>query len=193
FAHADQAQRDADASGHEFQRAQARLACGLVNLYAGHVVDAIAALELGHSMVRTGGFDRSMVALTTRALLAAAYALATRREEALQLVEPLPDLGTFLGARAHMNTYSAEALLLAGRLDDARELAELALTEATARGERGAAAQALRLAAEVAACSQPPDLGKARTKFHEAPSRAAAVQMAPVVPAFPFRLGAMYG
>ena len=192
FARADAALRDATAAGHEFHRAHAHLACGLVNLRAGRIPEAVAFLERGQALVDTGGFDRSMVALTTRALLASAYALADRADDALRLASNLDGIEAFPGGRAYLTGLFAEALLLVGRLDSAHECAERALAWADEQGERAAAAWAMRIAAEVAARAAPPDLARAEATFRAAASRAEDLKMPLLIAHCHFGLGAMY-
>jgi len=192
FARADAVLREAETAGHAFHQAHAHLACGLVKLRAGRVVDAIASLERGHMIVEAGGFDRSMVALTTRALLASAYALADRAEDAVRLAGTGDAAGAFPGPRSYITVLFAEALLLAGRVDAARELAEQALAWADGHGERGAAAWALRIVAEAAGRRESPDLVEARATFHAALARAADLEVPPLIAHCHLGLGAIY-
>ena len=73
-----------------------------------------------------------------------------------------------------------EALLLAGRPDEAATRANQALEQSRQRGERGYEAWALRLQAEVAASRKAARRAEARERFREALALAGALEMRPL-------------
>jgi tetratricopeptide (TPR) repeat protein len=73
-----------------------------------------------------------------------------------------------------------EALLLAGRPDEAATRANQALEQSRQRGERGYEAWALHLQAEVAASRKAARRAEARERFREALALAGALEMRPL-------------
>lgn len=184
--------REAEGEIHEFHQAHAHLTSGLVRLRAGLVSDAIEALERAQRIIDAGGFERSIVAFGTRALLACAYGLADRRAAATRLLAAFDADAALSGLRSYVMIFVAEAFLLAGRLDPARTLAEQTLEWAETHGEPGVAAWSVRLIAEVAARQRTPDIPTVRAMFHQAAARAANLSMAPLVAHCHLGLGSSY-
>jgi hypothetical protein len=92
------------------------------------------------------------------AALGCAYACAGHVAEALPLLEEAEQSGAALGTMGGQSLwvgYVSEAYLLAGRMQEAVQLAERALTLARAHKERGYEAWAMRLLGEIAAHQAP--------------------------------------
>jgi class 3 adenylate cyclase/tetratricopeptide (TPR) repeat protein len=87
---------------------------------------------------------------------------------------------------------AGEAYLLVEQVEDARTAAERALRFARERGERGHEAWALRLLAEIAAHSDPPDLESAPAQYGQALARAQELGMRPLVAHCHLGLGKLY-
>jgi tetratricopeptide (TPR) repeat protein len=85
-----------------------------------------------------------------------------------------------------------EAYLLAGRADDARELAKRAVVHANAHKERGHQAYALRLVGEVAAQRHPPDIEQAEAAYRQAITLADTLGMRPLRAYCQLGLGKLY-
>ena len=86
--------------------------------------------------------------------------------------------------------YLGEAYVLAGRLEDALELAERALTFARESGQRGDEAWALRLLGEVTARRDPPE--HADGHYRDALALAEELGMRPLVAHCHLGLGKLY-
>jgi len=135
---------------------------GWLHLRRGEAVLAINALEQSLEAVRAGHthlwFPRVASAL------AYAYALAGRPSQAVELAEAAVaggDSMQLVGGRSLLLAYAGEVYLLAGRRDDARHSAQQALDSAIEHKERGYEGWALRLLAEIALASDPPDVTQA--------------------------------
>jgi len=117
----------------------------------------------------------------TASLLGDAYALSGRIAESVPLLDQAAaKLGTEgAGTEARIAIPLSEGYLMAGKHDEARQLAGLALDGSRQRGERGYEAQALRLLAEIAAREQRRD-DSARALFSEAQALAMKLEMRPL-------------
>ncbi len=117
----------------------------------------------------------------TASLLGAAYALSGRIAESVPLLDQAAaQLGAEgAGTEARIAIPLSEGYLMAGRHDEARRLATLALDGSRERRERGYEAQALRLLAEIAAHQQPSD-NSASSLFGEAQTLAVELEMRPL-------------
>jgi tetratricopeptide (TPR) repeat protein len=85
-----------------------------------------------------------------------------------------------------------EAQLLAGRLEEAHALAELALALARQHQERGHEAYALRLLGEIAARREPPDSDQAEAPYRQALALAEELGMRPLQAHCQRDLGKLY-
>jgi tetratricopeptide (TPR) repeat protein len=153
-----------------------------VCLRRGQADRAIAALEQSLEAVRAGNsplwFPRVASALGY------AYALAGRLTDALALTEAAVSQGAvmnLMGGHSLLLAYLSEAQLLAGRTEDARQSAEQALALAREHKERGYEGWALRLLAEIALRSDPPDTVRAIEHGRSAQAVAEALGMRPLV------------
>jgi tetratricopeptide (TPR) repeat protein len=112
-----------------------------------------------------------------------AYALAGRPTDALPLTEAAVAEGAsmnLMGGHSLLLAYLGEARLLAGRREDARQSAEQALTLARDHKERGYEGWTLRLLAEIAFRSDPPDHALALEYGRRALAVAEALGMRPL-------------
>jgi tetratricopeptide (TPR) repeat protein len=147
---------------HPLSRAVAYAGLGWAYLRRGQADKAIAALEKGLQAVRAGNSPLWFPRLASA--LGCAYGLAGRLTEALSLTEAAVAQGAamnLMGGHSLLLAYLSEAYLLAGRHEDARQSAERALALARAHKESGYEGWALRLLAEIALGSDPPDTGRA--------------------------------
>jgi tetratricopeptide (TPR) repeat protein len=147
---------------HPLSRAVAHAGLGWAYLRRGYADKAIAALEQGLQAVRAGNSPLWFPRLAST--LGSAYGLAGRLTEALWLTEAAAAQGAamnLMGGHSLLLTYLSEAYLLAGQHEDARQNAERALDLARAHKEPGYEGWALRLLAEIALESTPPDAARA--------------------------------
>ena len=86
-----------------------------------------------------------------------------------------------MGGHSLLLTYLSEAYLLAGRHEDARQNAERALELARAHKEPGYEGWALRLLAEIALGSDPPDTARATEYGRKALTMAEELGMRPLM------------
>ena len=167
---------------HPLSRAVAHAGLGWAYLRRGHADKAIAALEQGLDAVRTGNSPLWFPRLAST--LGSAYGLAGRLTEAVSLTEAAVAQGAamnLMGGHSLLLTYLSEAYLLAGRHEDARQNAERALELARAHKEPGYEGWALRLLAEIALGSDPPDAARAMEYGRKALMMAEELGMRPLM------------
>jgi tetratricopeptide (TPR) repeat protein len=127
--------------------------------------------------------------------LGAAYTLAGRIADAVllltQVTEQVIATETVVW-QARCRLSLGEALLLAGRLEEAHALAEGALVLAREHQERGDEAYALRLLGEIAAQHEPPERERAETHDRQALELAIELGMRPLQAHCHLSLGRLY-
>ena len=118
------------------------------------------------------------------AALGLAYALSGRIAEALPLLEQGLERAVSmrsLRSYAEFAAWLAEAHRLAGRLDDALEVARRAFEFARERKAQGQQAWALRVLGEIASQREPPEVETAGQHYREALALATELGMRPLV------------
>jgi class 3 adenylate cyclase/tetratricopeptide (TPR) repeat protein len=155
----------------------------------GNFDGAIPLLEEGLQFSRTLGFQTYLSSLGN--LLAEARARVGRRAEAQALLDEVPAVSA--ARHVHGGNYTSRplALLLVGRLGDARGLAAETLPGVRERGERGAQAWLLWLLSEISAREAPGDTGTA-AQFRQARALAEELRMRPLVAHCHLGLGKLY-
>jgi tetratricopeptide (TPR) repeat protein len=129
------------------------------------------------------------------ALLSAAYALAGRAAEALPLLDQTLErvaAGRRVIFQGLVLTELSEALLLVGRVDEARALAGRLLEISRPLPGRGYQAHAYRLLGEVAARGAPPEAELADTHYRQALALADELGMRPLQAHCHCGLGMLY-
>ena len=94
--------------------------------------------------------------------------------------------------RAMQLVWLGEAYLLEGRLDDARERAQEAVSLARRHQERGHEAWSLRLLGDIASHRDPPSVETAEGYYREALALAGELGMRPLVAHCHFHLGKLF-
>jgi tetratricopeptide (TPR) repeat protein len=158
----------AEKLNHPHSIAFACLGLGIVHLRQGASPAAVAVLERAVNLCETG--DLPTVFLEIAGPLASAYAGAGRAAEAIALLERAVAQAVILRHRlghALRSGSMAEALLVAGRIEDAAPLAKLYAQFARAANTKGPLAWALHLLANVAIRTEPPDVETAETALGE--------------------------
>jgi class 3 adenylate cyclase/tetratricopeptide (TPR) repeat protein len=171
----------ADALNHPHSMAFARLGLGLVHLRQGAAASAVAVLE--RAMEISAPADLPAVFLELAGPLASAYVEAGRATDAIALLERAVAQAVALRHRLGHGLRSggmAEAFLAAGRVEDAAPLAKLYVQMLRAVNSRGPLAWALRLLAEAAMQSDPPDVETAETALAETLMLAGELDMRPL-------------
>jgi len=177
--YADEAIALAEARNQPWSQGVAQTYLGHFYLGQGDLLTAIALLERCRALIDRWELPR--LSTFTASLLGAAYALSGRVAESLPLLDQAASqLGAEgAGTEARIAIPLSEGYLMAGRHDEARRLATLALDGSRERRERGYEAQALRLLAEIAARQQPSD-NSALARFGEAQTLAVELEMRPL-------------
>jgi len=165
---------------------------GLLYLRKGHLKQAIPVLE------RCLGLDRVStlpVFLIVSTQLGYAYALSGNIVEALplleQAVQQASSISVMVGHSLRV-AWLSEAYLLAGRMDDARELAGRALGLAHHHNEQGSEAYVLRLLGEIASHRDPHDVETAQGHYRQAMALATELDMRPLIAHCHLGLGVLY-
>jgi tetratricopeptide (TPR) repeat protein len=113
----------------------------------------------------------------------------------LPLLEQAEQRGAAMGTMGGQSLrvgYVSEAYLVAGRMQEAVQLAERALALARAHKERGYQAWALRLLGEIAAHQAPPEIAPAEQHYRQALALAEALGMRPLQAHCHRGLGTLY-
>jgi class 3 adenylate cyclase/tetratricopeptide (TPR) repeat protein len=190
--HAQQALRIADGADHPFTLAEALTGVGSVSLAQGDLDPAIDALERARALIRRWNFQLWAVL----ARLGYACALSARADEGRELLEEVIQDATTMSSmgvgRAMQLAWLGEAYLLEGRLDDALERAQQAVSLARRHQERSHEAWSLRLLGEIASRSDHPAVEKAEGYYHEALALAVELGMRPLVGHCYFYLGKLF-
>jgi tetratricopeptide (TPR) repeat protein len=177
--YADEAIALAEARNQPWSQGVAQTYLGHFYLSQGDLRTAIALLERCRALIERWELPR--LSTFTASLLGDAYALGGRIAESVPLLDQAAaKLGVEgAGTEARIAIPLSEGYLMAGRHDEARRLAGLALDGSRERRERGYEAQALRLLAEIAARQQPCD-DSAPSLFSEAQALAVELEMRPL-------------
>ena len=190
--HAQEALRIAEGADHPFTLAEALTGVGSVALAQGDLGRAIDALERARALIRA----RNLQPWAVLARLGYAYALSKRPLDARGLLEEVARDATTMSSmgvgRAMQLAWLAEAYLLEGRLDDARERAQQAVSLAQRHQERSHEAWSLRLLGEIASHCDPPAVEMAEGHDREALAIAGELGMRPLAGHCHFHLGKLF-
>jgi len=192
-AHAEEAVRVAEAVDHPSTLIITYLGVGFLSLRTRDLSRAIPVLERCLELCRV--YNILLWFPETAAALGCAYAFAGRVAEALPLLEQAEQRGTAMGTRGGQSLrmgYASEAYLLAGRLEEAVQLAGRAFDLARDHKERGHEAWALRLLGEIAAHQDPPEIEPAEHHYRQARSLAEELGMRPLVAHCHLGLGTLH-
>ena len=185
--------RIAEAGHSPYGLAMAYQGAGVLSLRQGDLDHAIAVLEHGLDLCRSGNLENWFYGLA--AALGYAYALSGRLSEALPLLEQVVERDTAMRGGRPLSTrvvWQGEAYLLAGRVEGAKRLALQALDLVRARKERGHEAWTLRLLGEIAAQREPLEAEQAETSYRQALALAEELGMRPLVAHCHLGLGTLY-
>ncbi len=192
--HAEEAVKIAEAVGHPYDMASARLALGHIQLLRGDLDQAIPTLEYAVELCKSGGLG--VIYPTTTALLGLAYALCGRLTEALPIVEKgetqAPESRIFIFDTSTATIAPGTVYLLAGRIDEAAGMATRAAELAAKRGFRGSEARASILLGEICARRDPPEVARADDHYQQALALSDKLGMRPLVAHCHLDLGALY-
>ena len=181
IARCEEAVAIAESADHAYSRVLAAWGLGTLHVVRGDPERAIPVLERG--LVVTRMADIPLLFPFVAAPLGAAYALPGRVDDALPLLEQAVRQAASMNLQANHAlrlTWLGEALVVAGQLDAADEQARQALALAERQQERGSRAYAWRLAGEIAASREQPDVEAAVTAYRDALGLATELGMRPL-------------
>jgi tetratricopeptide (TPR) repeat protein len=190
--HAEEALSVAEAADQPYSVAWACVGVGQVRVVQGALAQAIPVLERAARLCET--WDLGAIFPTTAALLGLAHALCGRVAEALALLEEgeaqAPPVRIFDTSTA--TTALGTGYLLAGRMDEAGEIASRAAELDAERGFRGSQARALHLLGEISARRDPPQVSRAEDHYRRALALADELGMRPLVAHCHLGMGRLY-
>jgi tetratricopeptide (TPR) repeat protein len=180
IAHGEEAVRMAEAFDHVFSLGIACLLVGWIYLDKGDVHKSIPYVERSVRLGQVGSFP---ITFRATSALGCAYALSGRIPDALPLLDQwatqdLSETGTYSMSRMH--SLASKAYLLAGRPDEATQMALRARELAQQRRERGQLTEALRLLGEIAMYRDPPEVESAEAHYRQALGAAEELGMRPL-------------
>jgi tetratricopeptide (TPR) repeat protein len=187
-----EAVRIASELNHPNSLAFAHRSLGLIALRRGDASGAILTLERAVEVCRVAQvripFD------VAAGHLGYAYALVGRLPEGVNLIEEALGDPAATGTTNHplLLAYLGEAHLLAGRREDALEVARRALELAHRQKERGNEAWVLRLVGEITAQTDLPDQESAQVHYRQALARADELGMRPLAAHCHLGLGKLF-
>jgi class 3 adenylate cyclase/tetratricopeptide (TPR) repeat protein len=193
LAYGAEAVRIAEAVDHPNSLIHAYLGVGFLSLRTRDLARAIPVLERGLELCRV--YNIRLWFPETASALGCAYACAGRVVEALSLLEQAEQSGAAMGTmggQALRLGYVSEAYLLAGRMQEAIQIAGRALDLSRAHKERGHEAWALRLLGEIAAHQDPPEIEPAADHYRQALALAEELGMRPLQAHCHLGLGTLY-
>src|SRR5262249_13879137 len=183
----------ATAAGSRFGRIEAAFGLGLARLRQGDNEEAIRELERGYPLCQEP--DLPMLHVITSCHLGYAYASADRLAEGLRLIGDALDradsMMVVFGQSVWL-AWRAEALLRAGRAEDAEHTAGEALALAHHRRERGNEAWILQILGEIAARREAAEFASAEAHYCAALALANQGGMRPLVAHCHLALGQLY-
>jgi tetratricopeptide (TPR) repeat protein len=180
--HAADAVKVAEALDHPWSLVLAQTDAGRLALQLRDVEQALSRFERAGQIARTFGLSHWRP--WSAAGLGLAYAWAGRLDEAFPLFREAAEetaASQFFFGHALRVAWEAEAHLLAGRMDEARNVAARALELARQHKERGHEAWIFRLLGEMAAHPAVLDAVQARARYAEALDVATELVMRPLV------------
>jgi tetratricopeptide (TPR) repeat protein len=180
IARGEEAVRIAESIDQPGRVVQASFGIGLLHLRKGDLDKAIAALERGLELCQVRNIEAWFANFTSH--LGYAYALSGRVAEAVPVLEQAvgPNVLT-AGMGLLWMAYRSEAYLLAGRRNEAIQLAHRALELARQHNEPGNQAYTLRLLGEITTHRDPVDVESAEAYYRQALALADELGMRPLV------------
>jgi tetratricopeptide (TPR) repeat protein len=191
----DEGLRIAEAVAHPGSLMLALWGIGLLSLRHGDLRRALPLLE--RAVVLCRDMDLPLYFPWIATALGVAYTLSGRLAEAMPLLTQALEQTTAtaqetLGLQVFCSISLGEAQMLAGRLEEAYDLAEGALALARVHQERGHQAYALRLLGEIRARHDPPEIEPAETHYRQALALAEELGMRPLQAHCHLGLGTLY-
>jgi tetratricopeptide (TPR) repeat protein len=191
--HGEEGIRLAETSGHPGSLARVYNGVGQLYLRKGDLPQAVVMLEQAWHFCQMGHI--ALFAPIIAANLGLAYALCGRIAEALPLLEhavaQAASMG-HMGQQGYRLAQLSEGYLLAGRREEASDLAARAQELARLHKERGTQAYALHLRGDLATRREPPDVAPAEVHYQQALALADKLGMRPLQAHCHRGLGTLY-
>jgi tetratricopeptide (TPR) repeat protein len=193
YALGDEGFHIAAADDHPASLMLASWGVGLLALYQGDLPRALPRLERAVGLCQNADLPYYFPVMA--AALGAAYTLCGRVADAVSLLTHALEQATamktvFVQVLCRLSL--GEAQVLAGRLDEAHDLAEHTLAHAHEHQEHSNQAYALRLLGEIAARREPPESDQAEAHYRQALTLAEELGMRPLVAHCHLGLGRLY-
>jgi tetratricopeptide (TPR) repeat protein len=189
-ARSEEAVQIAETVKQPYSVVHAGFSTGFLHLRKGDLLKAITVLERGVELcqaLKLGVWWHNLAAC-----LGYAYALSGRVAEAVLLLEQAVDSTLYKSWNALCEVYLSEAYLLAGRRDEAIQLAEPTLAHASEQNLRGKQAWTLRLLGVIHTQSDPIALELAGASYRQALALAEELGMRPLQAHCHLGLGTLY-
>ena len=183
--------RTAENVGQPFSLANAYLMLSHIYIVKGEPEKATPLAERAFDICR----NTEIVSESSRAMadLGYAYLHTDRIANALTLLEQAVERPTMRRSYSQQVSWLSEAYLLAGRREEAHQVASRALSLARDKKERGYEAWTLRLLGEIAAHKHPCDVEEAEDHYGQALALAEELGMRPLIAHCHAGLGRLYG
>jgi tetratricopeptide (TPR) repeat protein len=190
IAHSEEECRIAEAVNQPFSVVHASFSMGFLYLRKGDLYKAITVLERGEELCQVWKLE--VWWRNTAACLGYAYALSGRVAEAVLLLEQGVDSNPYKSWNALCEVYLSEAYMMAGRGQEAIQLAERTLAHAAEQNMRGKQAWTLRLLGILHAQSSLRAIELAETSYRQALALAEELGMCPLQAHCHHGLGTLY-
>jgi class 3 adenylate cyclase/tetratricopeptide (TPR) repeat protein len=191
--YSDRAVRLADTFDHPQAQAIAYTLRAIPLVYRGDLGPALELVDRAVRLCET----RTLFVWLPAALCALGWVLASsgRAAEGVPHLQRGTALMETIGVKAHRSLlygWCADALLLAGSLEDAERVAGHAVELAVAAGERGSEAEARYITAQIVAARASTDLESAAAHYEQVRGQAAKLEMRPLLARCHLSLGQLY-
>ena len=190
IARGEEVVRIAETVGHPFSLVNACLMLSHVYIVKGDLERATLMAERSLDICRNAEIVSE--ASWAAAQLGYAYLHLGRITDALTLLEPAVERPTMRRFYTPQVSWLGEAYLLAGRREEAHQVASRGLGLARDKKERGYEAWALKLLGDIAANEDPPDVEEAEEYYRKAMTLADELGMRPLIAHCNLGLGKLY-
>jgi tetratricopeptide (TPR) repeat protein len=184
----------AAASEQLYSVAQARFAQGIFSYFKGDLAEAAAVLELARGQCEAGNLR--LTRAMTELYLGRVYSLVGQAPDAIAALDRARltcEAIQFAYCGVLATIWFSQALIRAGRRDEARHHAEASLALARTQHARGLEARALRVLGEVLAAGDAADAEASERHYVEAMALATTLGLRPLVSRCLVELAGVYG